>query len=506
MTERKLDLLSRETHTDNERERMNNNTLISNANKTITILSASMLEDLAMSKEAMDFNKQLSEVLYLRAVVQFAIVEVSTTLKAMMCAKTPYAKRYHYKNLIASTSECYKMLYHFDTIRKHSIWCRFRNIVERRGTSEQQQKYAEIINSLNIFGNTQINKNMRDVVEHYSNDMLYVYRVTVSLNSEDEAAKYYCCFTEILCKMHNLVTEIKEVICSGEDSIIGNDNLHVNQDLLKIPLCKATISNDNLKKTVDYILGNAPRDLDLIADTEIRLKNFIERIEKSANELQLSVGDDLFCELQVPVKISTIQMLLRMMFNDIMAVCEAIFTSINTFEASLHLRRLVIHETAMMTLLYGYEEKDGIIPIWRSLETDIPTKLFEQKKQIDKLLQTLNSLVNRDKRHAYVHIYEKNGQVIFDSFIAEIEKLDFDYEFGLTSIIALLYGKMMEFLSNLMQEISIEKHRETEESSRKLLSMFDSILEFIQKAPMDDILKKQRLEQMNNLKQMLATL
>ena len=65
---------------------------------------------------------------------------------------------------------------------------------------------------------------------------------------------------------------------------------------------------------------------------------------------------------------------------------------------------------------------------------------------------------------------------------------------------------MMEFLSNLMQEISIEKHRETEESSRKLLSMFDSILEFIQKAPMDDILKKQRLEQMNNLKQMLATL
>ena len=122
-------------------------------------------------------------------------------------------------------------------------------------------------------------------------------------------------------------------------------------------------------------------------------------------------------------------MLLRMMFNDIMAVCEAIFTSINTFEASLHLRRLVIHETAMMTLLYGYEEKDGIIPIWRSLETDIPTKLFEQKKQIDKLLQTLNSIVNRDKRHAYVHIYEKNGQVIFDSFIAEIEKLDFDYEF-----------------------------------------------------------------------------
>ena len=160
----------------------------------------------------------------------------------------------------------------------------------------------------------------------------------------------------------------------------------------------------------------------------------------------------------------------------------------------------------MMSLLYGYEEKDGIIPIWRSLETDIPTKLFEQKKQIDKLLQTLNSLVNRDKRHAYVHIYEKNGQVIFDSFIAEIEKLDFDYEFSLTSIIALLYGKMMEFLSNLMQEISIEKHRETEESSRKLLSMFDSILEFIQKAPMDDILKKQRLEQMNNLKQMLATL
>jgi hypothetical protein len=36
--------------------------------------------------------------------------------------------------------------------------------------------------------------------------------------------------------------------------------------------------------------------------------------------------------------------------------------------------------------------------------------------------------------------------------------------------------------------------------------MFDSILEFIQKAPMDDVLKKQRLEQMNILKQMLEAL
>ncbi len=495
----------RETRNDNERERMNNDALISHANKTITILSASMLEDLAMSK-AMDFNKQLSEVLYLCAVVQFAIIEVSTILKAMMCAKTPYAKRYHYKNLIASTSECYKMLYHFGKFRKHSIWCRFKNIVEQQGTSQHQQQYAEIINSLNIFGDTQIDKNMRDMVEHYSKDMLYVYRVTVSLKSEDDAAKYYCYFTEILCKMHRLVSEIKEVRYSGEVGIIGNDNLQVNQDLLKNPICKVTRSNNNLKKTVDYILDNAPRDLDLIADTEIRLKNFIERIEKSANELQLSEGDDLFREMQVPVKISTIQMLLRMVFNDVMAVCEAYFTSINTFEASLHMRRLVIHETAMMTLLYGYEDKEGIIPIWKNLEMDIPAKLFVQKKQIDKLLQMLNSLVNRDKRHAYVHIYEKNGQVILDSFVAEIEKLDFDYEFCLTSIIALLYGKMMKLLTNLMLEISVEKHRETEERSRKLLSMFDSILEFIQKAPMDDVLKKQRLEQMNILKQMLAAL
>lgn len=486
----------------NDRERINNDELVSTANRTIAILSATMLEDLAMSKTT-DFNKQLSEVQYLLAVVQFAILEVSCILKAMMCSKTPYAKRYHYKNLIASTSECYKMLYHFGKNRNHSIWCNFKNIVEQLGSSEQQQQYADIINLLNIFGDTQIDKDMRDMVEHYSEDMLYVYRVTMSLKSENDAAKYYCDFTDVLRKMQRLVTEIKEAICRDEVGIIGNDSVQINQGFLKMPICKTTITENNFKNTIDYILDNAPRDLALIVNAEIYFKNFIERIEQSATELQLSDGDDLFREMQVPVKISTIQTLMRMMFVDIMAVCEAFFTSINTLEASLHLRRLVIHEVAMMTLLYGHEENDETI--WRNLETDIPEKLFVQKRNIDILFQKLDTLVDRAKRHAYVHIYA-NGQVTLNSFVAEIEKMDFDYEFGLISIIALLYGKMMSFLSDLMNEISIEKHRKTEESTRDILSKFDSLLGFIQKMPIDDAIKKERMEQINRWKQQFTAL
>ena len=132
-------------------QEMDRNTLILNANSTIAIFSASVLENMAESRAVKSENQELSDVLYLIASVNFAILELSTILKAMICANTPYAKRYHSKNLKASTSECYKMLYHYGNIRKHSIWNKFKNVVDKFGTDLQKQQYAETINLLKLF-------------------------------------------------------------------------------------------------------------------------------------------------------------------------------------------------------------------------------------------------------------------------------------------------------------------------------------------------------------------
>ena len=485
---------------------MDRNTLILNANSTIAILSASVLENMAESRAVKSENQELSDVLYLSASVNFAILELSTILKAMICANTPYAKRYHSKNLKASTSECYKMLYHYDNIRKHSIWSKFKNVVDKFGTDLQKQQYAETINLLNSFGEHQIDKELRDVAMHYDEDLLSVYRMTVALKSEEDAAKYYCDFNDILRKMQFLTNEIASAIRDNIQNDKSHDIIKIKANLLSNEKSLIIQGDDKLRQTIDYVLGKAPKELDSIADTDIKLKNFIEKLEQSAKELLLEDNDVLFAEMSVPLKLTNIQMLLRFMFNDVMAIYEAVNYSINDFESSLHLRRLVIHQAALITLLFGYEKKNKYIPLWRDLLIVAPGMFLEQKNQIEALSQTILPLVNSNKRHAFVHLYEHNGAVCLTPFMEEIDKLDFKYEMGLTSLFALLYGELMKFLTELLVELSAEKHRESEESTKRVLAMFDSVIDLMYKVPMEDNIRTQRIEQLTNLKNKLAEL
>ena len=77
---------------------------------------------------------------------------------------------------------------------------------------------------------------------------------------------------------------------------------------------------------------------------------------------------------------------------------------------------------------------------------------------------------------------------------------------GLTSLFALLYGELMKFLTELLVELSAEKHREAEESSKRILAMFDSLIDLMYKVPMEDNTRTQRIEQLTNLKNKLVEL
>ena len=160
---------------------MDNQILIKNANKTIQVVSQCLVTDLAMQKAFEPTNEELASVFQLRALVLFAQLEMTSIFKAMLCTEHACAKRYHNKNLKAYASECYKMLYHYGKARKRSAWGKFEKIVLAEGDAAQMLQYINITNLLDAFGNTQIDKPLRDATMHYDGDMSALYNLTVAL-------------------------------------------------------------------------------------------------------------------------------------------------------------------------------------------------------------------------------------------------------------------------------------------------------------------------------------
>lgn len=111
--------------------------LIKAADLSIRIFTKRLLEDVAYYKQLpLKGCDELRMALHLRMSVLLSLLEMSTIEKAMLGTKHAYVKRYHYKNLVANASECYKMLYHFEDCRKKSIWTRVRRLVTDLNSEE----------------------------------------------------------------------------------------------------------------------------------------------------------------------------------------------------------------------------------------------------------------------------------------------------------------------------------------------------------------------------------
>lgn len=482
---------------------MDNQILIKNANKTIQVVSQCLVEDLALQKAYELLNVDLASVVKLRAMVLFTQLEMTSILKSMLCTEYICAKRYHIKNLKAYASECYKMLFHYGKARKHSPWGKFEKVIQSEGNAARVQQYALITNQLDAFGNTHIDKPLRDATLHYDGDMSSVYNLTVALKSEDDALKFYCDFSDIFRQMQTLATD---VVCSLEQTNPSTPNITIKTNLLGDEKCKIILQDTKLKESVELVLSKASQELDEVAQLKKSLEGLVSRIKQISPQLNLSAADPFFEEFKAPIEMSNIQMLLRQTFIDIVIICESFYNSTNTLEASLNLRRLVVHQCSMMKLLYGYDAGEQAQSEWSKIVPVVPQSMVGSMVAIEEMMKLLLPLIDKSKRHSFVHLYDQKGNVCLADFVDSMECMDFKYELGVSNLVVQLYGLLMPFLTDLMNTLAAKQHQETLESLQRVNAMFDSMIMAIQQSPLEDDKKINGVAKLEEIKQRLANL
>jgi hypothetical protein len=473
--------------------------LIRGANVNINIFTKRLVEDIAWDRDIpQDGCRGLHVALHLRMVVLFSLLELTTIEKAIFATKHAFAKRYHYKNLVANTSECYKLLYHFGTARKKSIWANVYEIVKNADIPDLLIQYQEITKQLDDFGNHKIDKQLRDITMHYSENMLTVYELTVAFNNENDAHQYYIGFNDILRSMLDFSNELLDVY-TAQTSFDGTITISSNLvgDAKVSSIRNIIDTNKTLLSTIDKVLPKGTHELDYFAQTEVRLA----KIHDFAKQNLPIQNDELLSEMAMVVRMADLHVLLRFMMLDMMSNLEALFYANSTLEAALHIRRFVIPQVSMMILLFGYTPEEQEHSLWHQIEPKIPLNLVDQGNMVKKILTELLSRIPKSKRNSHVHVYDDKGSNLVPTFVGAMEYLNFQEELGMVLKISQFYGLFMSFMAILMTELAEIAHKNNEQSARELNKMIETALQRVEAMKLPENIKQQLLEQINRIKE-----
>ena len=150
--------------------------------------------------------------------IKFILMDIGTSCRADLSTSNLYEKRFHLKNIQASISEGYKLLFNFGKLRNRSLWRRLMVEVQHKCNARLIKRGQEIENNLSIFGECKIDKALRDLTLHYNKEMIEVYKTTAAINSEDTIIKNVCELCAILQDIL-LFTEDVDKYCLGQTGI-----------------------------------------------------------------------------------------------------------------------------------------------------------------------------------------------------------------------------------------------------------------------------------------------
>lgn len=130
--------------------------------------------------------------------IKFILMDISVSCRAEFSTSNLYEKRFHLKNIQASISEGYKLLFNFGKQRNKSLWMKLMIEVYNVCDDKLISKGLDIENKLIRFGASNIDKELRDLTLHYDKEMMEVYRKTSDISSEEIVIKKVCGFWALL--------------------------------------------------------------------------------------------------------------------------------------------------------------------------------------------------------------------------------------------------------------------------------------------------------------------
>ena len=467
------------------------NELIDNSNNLIRDMYVCLKSDILTLKQ-LEVRKSMQRSILckqLSIAVNYSLMDIGVSIRALIGSELAYEKRFHLKNLKASISESYKLIFNFDKARKKSIWNKLG--IELKDTNQVvEELYNKITAGLNDFEKAHINQDLRNLTLHYDENMMRVYEATVNINNEDTEMKSLCEYLDILLSMRFLVTliETNEEIPTSHQPIIINQQVIMNSDFEQL------INKDGkLMEAVVNAIEESGKRIDSFAD-----------MNKSFQRIQT------FMDLQAPIRIHfeeltnlktliNAQMLLQFMIGDLAAITKAYLQSKSEEEHKMNLRRFVVIRSSTLVHLYGYNDDEKDKSIWKLLMSYMPQSdysLIEECKRVENQLQNLvTESVDKKERALYVHLVNnRNSTFGVPDTINAIDAINVISEVIEVNDLLIIMKRVRDWLNHIMEVLCKEAKELRLESERKIEGKFDDMINIITHSNLPEKQKKQLLD------------
>ena len=434
----------------------------------IGALSQAVLDDVAryvkLQGKATDILALTAE---LRMDIVFILMDLGVSYVACCKTKVPYACRYHIKNLYASMQEAYKLLLGYGKSQQYTIWAKIGNAINRKPFSDWEEhsqlgaRFQAIGNKLIGLVGDYIDKTHRELTYHYNSDMKQVYIYTVAANSLEEAGKKYISYLELLTEMIKLCDDIEECLRKkGNPTTVEIEPTSIDNNC-HLLLIQFLSKNKQLPVILEGIL----KDVIPIDDYALHLEKLNKLNELTNEHIELPEIDNISVMLNM-------YLTLMFMRADMAAITQSFLLSKTNGEAMLNMRRYVITITAAFNHLYGYSEYEHPKSIWSSVLGMIPEDaegLREKAIQIDDLLQKVVLRKDMDVRTCYAHLYNnETRKTNIPSIVNLLKSQNPILELQKVTVMLKVTKLVMNFMKEVMEELSKRAHEAKEESTQEL--------------------------------------
>ena len=421
--------------------------------------------------------------------VNYSLMDIGVSVRASIGSEKAYEKRFHLKNLKASISESYKLIFNYDKAKKKSIWSKigvelndYNHVIE--------DLYKRITAALVVFADNYVNQELRNLTLHYDDDMMRVYEATIGINNEDAEMKVLCEYMDILQSMRFFITLIE----ANEEIAFMPEKVTINQRAGINSIFEQLINKEGkLMEVVKMAIDETGRNIDSFAQMDKRFRRLQSFIEQQA---PICVT---FNELDNLKILLNAQMLLQFMIGDLAAIAKAYLQSKSEEEHKMNLRRFVVIQTSTLVHLYGYNDAEQDKSIWKLLISFLPqsdSSLIEECSKTETQLKKLvTDSVDKKERALYVHLVNNgNSKFGVPDTLKAIDAINPVREIVEVNVLLAIMKQVRDWLNHIMEVLSKEARESRLESERKIEGMFDDMIYKIANSNLPDEQKKQLLD------------
>ena len=434
--------------------------------------------------------------------VDFVYINVSISALAALKTDNVYAKRYHWKNVVAGISEGIKYIYTFRGSEKKTLIGYLKTILNDSDmmTPVISDFFSSLQALLEKFRTDWKGKDMRDIALHYDKSAEKLIKETMTITDEDPYASLVSNYLLIMNILHYIcnIGYLQSIIENNlrfsevdrnETGLLGNDGRHMKaiQALLKGK--KFEVSTEK------YLNEYGKRFQDSIALFEKIQKGYeflgIKKGEKSSNG-QL----DRFYQLNNLYSLVMYSML------DLLSVTDSYLSSDTEFEAALNMRYFLIIKTSILTQIVGYTEEEARESLWYEMKQLLPESDVPLHDMADKLESCLKESVQdqnvRMVRAKLVHLkFSKKRPGDVKGILSILNTFDPLTEFYKVIDLIELLIKVIRFLDCLLASIGKEITLEQQKLQDKICNMFSSLKGMIENNITDSTQKEKMLASMS---------